>query len=195
MLSTISFLSLLGLTFAAPTGEASTIDTRQTIHSIQPTSWIDHPLYSSSPNTCYNPSSALKIWRNGPNPDKGDSALYTFVYPSGVTSANQCWLEFSAGPGATYSAPSVSIDVYSSSQQGSCTGGSSSNYRNNNWGRLNVPSSGGTATWAWTSGGLSTKQPCKAGGSTEWIELVAAGDNTNLQYYQTGGQGLVIKYQ
>ncbi|KAK3994313.1 hypothetical protein QBC44DRAFT_323015 [Cladorrhinum sp. PSN332] len=192
--STISFFSLLGLALAAPAQEPASIE-RRAVSEIQPSSVIFHTLYSSQANTCYNPGTAINIWRTGPWPDRGVSTLYTFTYPAGVTSSSLCWLEFTAGP-LTSTTPSsyAGIDVFSSTAPASCTGGSSANYRNNNWGRLNVGSSG-LATWAWKSGGLSSKQPCKPAGSSEWVELAATGDNTYLEYRQGAGYGLTIKYE
>ncbi|KAK4223425.1 hypothetical protein QBC38DRAFT_487726 [Podospora fimiseda] len=182
----------MGIALAAPAQEAP-IERRE-IKEIQPNSWIDHPLYWGTPNVCYAPGQVVKIGRTGPSPDVGHSALYTFQYPYTPAGA-KCWISFKAGAGATINNPrGVDIDVFSSTAPGSCSGGSSSNYRDQNWGRLKV-TTGGVATWVQTSGGLSSPVPCKPAGSYEWVELVAAGDSTWLSYLQQWGQGLVINYQ
>ena len=187
LFTAIALLPLAGLALAAPAREATAMVPRAAQGEIQPSSVIGHTLYDSYPNWCY-PNNTVHIWHTGPWPDKGASALYSFTYPDGL-SGKQCWLDFTgnqvSNPGG------VQIDVFSSTTAPSCSGGSQANNRGNNWGRWNVPVSG-QATWIQTYGGLSRKTPCKSAGEHEWIELVAAGDSSSLQYQQSAGQGVRI---
>lgn len=193
LFTSITLLPLAGLALAAPARDAAAMVPRAALGEIQPNTVIRHTLYDNSPNWCY-PNDTVHIWRTGPWPDKGASAIYSFTYPGGL-SGKQCWLDFTNAPPTQLSNPGgVQIDVFSSTSASSCSGGSQANNRGNNWGRWNVPISG-QAPWIQTYGGLSKKSPCKNAGEQEWIELVAAGDSTSLQYKQKAGQGVRILWE
>lgn len=189
---TTPLLALLSATLALalPTAAPDTIIPPQ---EILPTAIISHDLAWQSPNQCVAPGTRPSTWRRAQGGEAGRSLLFTFTYPAKAQGA-QCWLDFTALAPAVVSPNPAQVDVFRSWALGSCSGGSMSNNRDVQLGRLSVPAQG-AATWAAVYNGyLTGKVPCPAPGTTEGFELVAAGDNAEVTFQEGGGAGLRIMF-
>lgn len=155
---------------------------------VQPFASANHE-FNPEKNTC-NPSSLL-IFREQTS-RRDTSAMLAFQH---VRRTN-CWLEFIAPSSPT--GKKYQVDVFRQRQiVVSCP--STSNYRDLPLGRLDVPASGGLASWVpGSTSGDYLNQPgrsaCPPAGSLEGFELVGVGQDVDIRWSAGQGYGLRIAY-
>ncbi|KAH7153558.1 hypothetical protein EDB81DRAFT_946375 [Dactylonectria macrodidyma] len=181
------FKTIISATVAATSALAAPIETRSTT-SISPSAMWTYQVDSGA----ILATTLGDVCKGTGNGGKDTTTLLTFTYPEDVL-GKQCQFEFSLDPTSGL-AGSKKLDVYSSSNPapGPTTGWGPGNQRNKPLGRLSVELSA-VATWDATYDTyLTTKTPCKAGGTTEGFELVGVYDNDSIGWSSTTGAGLRI---
>lgn len=153
----------------------------------QPQAAIIHDSYWGGPvNTCNQ--STLRVFKSPSSGGHDLSTMLTFQYPG----ATNCWLEFDA--------PAVQrggrqVDVYTQwAVVDQCP--STANNRDRNLGRLEIPESGGKATWVAVYGDylVGPGSRCPTEGKIEGIEIVGVGDDQDLRWSQGSGKGVRVLF-
>ncbi|GAB1315217.1 hypothetical protein MFIFM68171_05427 [Madurella fahalii] len=194
-LKTLLPLLLAPLALAAPQPENLNHTPRQAVGEILPTRIISHDLAWQVPNMCLRPGARPSAQRRIESGNEaGRSILFTFTYPAAAAS-RQCWLELAMVPPTTVVPnPGAQLDVFRMWAPGSCEGGATSNNRDVQLGRLNVPESG-TASWGVVyNAHLTGRVPCPAPGTTENVEIAAVGEPGEVTFNEGTGAGLRIRY-
>jgi len=153
----------------------------------QPQAAVIHDNYWGGPvNTCNQ--STLRVYKSPSSGGHDLSTMLTFQYPS----ATNCWLEFNTPP---VQRGSRFVDVYTQwAIVDQCP--STGNNRDRNLGRLEIPESGGKATWIAVYGDylVGPNSPCPTQGKIEGIEMVGVGDDQDLRWSQSDGKGLRVLF-
>lgn len=196
MLTKLLPIFLLSLTTASPTPEWGQFPLISIAPSeIQPYTVGVHDGYTGwppLPNACTTPRARVYKKSSDAHPL---STLLTFRYPT--TQYKYCWLEFNAPAGVTGSGK---VQVFTTSKPLTCPTSDTSSFRDQYIGSWVIPKNAGNATWTEVAGetlNRPLRSKCPKVGSTvgiQGIEVVPAGEEVDLWWYQLNKEGVRLLY-